>query len=59
MDELDIRGVRTRVWKNAPPSLCAVWERTERFVRTYVVYVGGAVLAASESARSSTRRVMM
>ena len=39
MDELDIRGVRTRVWKNAPPSLRAIWERTERFAdRTYVVF---------------------
>ena len=39
MDEIDIRGVRTRVWKNAPPSLRAIWERTERFAdRTYVVY---------------------
>ena len=26
MEELDIRGVRTRTWKNAPPSLRAVLE---------------------------------
>jgi long-chain acyl-CoA synthetase len=39
MEELDIRGVRTRTWKHAPPSLRAIWERTSRFAdRTYVVY---------------------
>jgi long-chain acyl-CoA synthetase len=28
MDEIEIRGVRTRVWKHAPPSLRSVLEIT-------------------------------
>ena len=39
METLDIRGIETRVWKNAPPSLRAELEASRAFSdRTFLVY---------------------
>src|SRR5438445_8640362 len=39
MDELEIRGIPTRVWKNAPPSLRTVLEQSRGHGDlTFVVY---------------------
>lgn len=39
MEEVEIRGIPTRVWKNAPPTLRSIVERTDRHGdATYVVY---------------------
>jgi long-chain acyl-CoA synthetase len=39
MDEVEIRGVATRVWKNAPPSLRTVLEMSRGFAsQTFLVY---------------------
>ncbi|HEX2848987.1 MAG TPA: class I adenylate-forming enzyme family protein [Acidimicrobiales bacterium] len=39
MEEIEIRGVPTRVWKNAPPSLRSILERTGQYAdRGYIVY---------------------
>jgi len=39
MEELEIRGIATRTWKNAPPSLRAVLEASKQFAgRDFLVY---------------------
>ena len=39
IDEVEIRGIRTRIWKNAPVSLRAVFEATRAHGdHTYLVY---------------------
>ncbi len=39
IDEIEIRGIRTRIWKNAPVSLRAVFEQTRAHDNlTYLVY---------------------
>ena len=39
IDEIEIRGIRTRIWKNAPVSLRAVFEQTRAHGElTYLVY---------------------
>ena len=44
MDEVVIRGVPTRVWKNAPPSLCDLfWLTRDHGQKTFMVYEGERV----------------
>ncbi len=39
MDEIEIDGLITRIWKNAPPSLRTIFEDTQKFAdRDYLVY---------------------
>ena len=38
-DEIDINGLATRIWKQAPPSLRTIFENTQQFAdRDYIVY---------------------
>src|SRR2546421_11061316 len=41
MDEVDIRGIRTRIWKNAPPTLRTVLELSRaNGDKAFLVYAG-------------------
>ena len=56
MDELEIRGIPTRVWKNAPPTLRAVLELSQfHGDKTFLVYEDETLdLRASTSAAAAT-----
>jgi long-chain acyl-CoA synthetase len=41
IEKVEIRGLETRVWRNAPPTLRAIWEHARSYgERTYLVYEG-------------------
>lgn len=54
IEERDIRGVRTRTWKNAPESLRVVFEASAAFAeRTYVVYEGERITFTAHNAAAT------
>jgi long-chain acyl-CoA synthetase len=55
IEQLEIRGTPTRVWKNAPPSLCAVLEQSRiHGDRTFLVYEDERVSFADHYAAAAT-----
>nr|WP_051300508.1 AMP-binding protein [Actinomadura rifamycini] len=54
MDEIDIRGVRTRVWKHAPPTLRDVLEASRAHGDAdFIVYEGDRLTFAGHYARAA------
>ncbi|MFC6884444.1 class I adenylate-forming enzyme family protein [Actinomadura yumaensis] len=54
MDEIDVRGVRTRVWKHAPPTLRAVLEQSAGYGDApFLVYEGERVSFAEHFAQAA------